>query len=55
MFTFIVLVMVLLMLLIVTAIIIAIGGSAFILVFGDLIVCIAIIVWIIKRIRKKKK
>lgn len=55
MFTFIVLVMVLLILLIVTAIIFAIGGSAFILVFGDLIVCIAIIVWLIKKIIRKKK
>lgn len=55
MFTFLVLIMILLIFLIITAVIVALGGSVFILVFGDLIVCIAIIVWIIKKITKKKK
>ena len=55
MFTFLVLAMILLIFLIITAVIVALGGSVFILVFGDLIVCVAIIVWIIKKITKKKK
>ena len=33
---------------------IAIGGSVFIVVFGDMIVCIFLIVWIIKKLFKKK-
>lgn len=55
MITFLALVLILIILAVVSVIILAVGGSAFILVFGDLIVCIAIIVWIIKHIFKKKK
>ena len=33
---------------------IAIGGSVFIVVFGDVIVCRFLIVWIIKKLFKKK-
>lgn len=33
---------------------IGIGGSAFIIIFGDVIVCIAIIIWLISRFFKKK-
>ena len=47
--------LILVILAVVGVIILAVGGSAFILIFGDLIVCIAIIVWIIKHIFKKKK
>lgn len=40
-----------------TVISIAVGGAAFIIVFADVIVCVAIMVWIVKRLigRKKKK
>lgn len=40
-----------------TVISIAMGGAAFIIVFADVIVCVAIMVWIVKRLigRKKKK
>ena len=55
MITFLALILILVVLIIISAIILAVGGSAFILVFGDLIVCIAIVVWIIKHIFKKKK
>lgn len=36
---------------------IAVGGSAFIIIFGDVIVCALFIVWIIKKMigRKKRK
>lgn len=37
-----------------SALVIGAGGAAFLLVFGDVIVCILILVWIIKRIFKKK-
>ena len=33
---------------------IAVGGSVFIVVFGDVIICIFLIVWIIKKLFKKK-
>lgn len=34
---------------------VAIGGGATIIMFGDVIVCIAILIWIINRLLKKKK
>lgn len=45
----------LLILTIVTIIAITLGGSAVLIVFGDVIVCIFIIGWIIKRLINKKK
>lgn len=38
-----------------TVLAIAVGGSIGIVVFGDVIICVLIIVWIIKRIANKKK
>ena len=34
---------------------ITVGGSIGIVVFGDVIICVLIIIWIIKRIANKKK
>ena len=34
---------------------ISIGGTAFIVIFGDVIVCIALIIWIMKLIFKRRK
>ena len=36
-------------------IIISATGAAFIIVFADVIVCVAIIIWIMKILRKRKK
>lgn len=52
---FTILVTILLTLILFAVIVIGLGGVAFIMVFGDLIVCIAIIVFIIKRLIKKKR
>ena len=38
-----------------TVLAITVGGSIGIVVFGDVIICVLIIVWIIKRIANKKK
>ena len=38
-----------------TVITIAVGGAAFIVVFADVIVCIAIIIWIIRTLKNRKK
>ena len=40
-----------------TVLTVAVGGAAFIIIFADVIVCVAIIVFIVKRLtgRKKKK
>lgn len=38
-----------------TVLAITVGGSIGVIVFGDVIICVLIIVWIIKRIAKKKK
>ena len=42
-------------LMVTTIIALSMGGAAFILVFGDVIVCMAIIIWIVKRLIKRKK
>lgn len=42
-------------LMVTTVIALSVGGAAFILVFGDVIVCMAIIIWIVKRLIKRKK
>lgn len=42
-------------LMVTTVIALSMGGAAFILVFGDVIVCMAIIIWIVKRLIKRKK
>ena len=55
MILFLVLVLTLLILVVVSAVILTIGGSAFLLIFGDVIVCISIIVCIIRHFIKKKK
>ena len=38
-----------------TLIPILIGGAGFIIVFGDVIVCALFIIWIVKRLIKKRK
>lgn len=43
------------MLVTITLLTISLGGSVFIILFSDVIVCIAIIVWFIKRLANKKK
>ena len=54
MITFLLLCLILLVIFIISAIILAIGGSVFMLLFGDLIMCVLIIVWLVKRARRKK-
>ena len=53
--TILTIVLVLLAIIVITAV--AIGGTAFIIIFGDVIVCIAIIagiiLWLVKRKKKK--
>lgn len=43
-----------LILVVITAIVVSIGGAVGIILFGDVIVCIAILVWLMKRVFKKK-
>lgn len=45
---------VLLILIVVTVVAVSIGGAAFVIIFGDVIVCIAIMMWIIKKLIKRK-
>lgn len=52
---FLLLTTVLLILLVVTFVAVSVFGAAGIIVFGDVIVCIAIIVWIIKLLHKRRK
>ena len=39
----------------ITVIALGVGGAAFIIVFGDVIVCILVIAWIVKRLLRRKK
>lgn len=45
----------LLLLMFVSVISISIGGAAFIIVFSDVIVCVAIIIWMVRHFTKRKK
>lgn len=54
MITFTILMIILAILMVVSVIVISVGGAAFIIVFGDIIVCVFILIWIIKKIFKKK-
>lgn len=55
MILFLILSLILITLIALTIIVLAAGGTAFIVVFGDVIVCIFILAWIIKKIFFKKK
>lgn len=55
MILFLILLLILLILTISTVIAISVGGSVFIILFGDVIVCAFIIVWLLGRLIKKKK
>ena len=54
MITLLILLTVILILVIVAAILLGVGGIAFVLVFGDVIICMLIIYWLIKLIIKRK-
>lgn len=54
MILFSILLLMLIMLTVITVFAVSVGGTVFVIIFGDVIVCIFIIVWILKRIRKKK-
>lgn len=54
MLLFTILLLMLIILVVFTALAIAVGGSVFVVIFGDVIVCVFIIGWIIKKLIKKK-
>ena len=55
MILFIILALIVALLVTITVLAISIGGTAFIIIFGDVIVCIFIILWIMKRLFGKKR
>jgi hypothetical protein len=55
MLLFIILALILLILWVVTVLAVSVGGAGAIILFGDVIVCMAIIIWIMRRISKRKK
>ena len=55
MILFSILILTLLILTVITVVAISLGGAAFIVVFGDVIVCIALIALLIKFLMKRKK
>lgn len=55
MILFITLAIIAILLLVFTVFAVAVGGAVFIVIFADVIVCAAIIIWIVMRLVKKKK
>lgn len=55
MILFTILLIVLVIMAICAIVIIGVGGAAFGVIFADVIVCMAIIIWIMKKIFKRKK
>ena len=55
MILFSILAIIMLILLVAAILIVSIGGAAFIIIFADVLVCIAILVWIMWRLIKKKR
>lgn len=55
MILFTILLLTLALLTVVTVLAISAGGAAFIILFGDVIVCMFIIIWVIKRLIKRKR
>ena len=55
MILFTILILMIIMLTLIAIIAFSMGGTMFILVFGDVIVCIALLIWIIKRLHNRKK
>ena len=55
MILFTILILMIIMLTLIAIIAFGMGGTMFILVFGDVIVCIALLIWIAKRLHNRKK
>lgn len=55
MILFTILALILLILTVITVVAISIGGSLVIVLFGDVIVCAAIIIWIMKKLITRKR
>ena len=55
MILFMILLLMAVLLTLITVVSISVGGTTFIILFGDVIVCIFIIVWIMRRLCKRKK
>lgn len=52
---FMILLLTLLLITVITVLAISAGGAAFIVLFGDVIVCGFLIIWIMKKLVKRKK
>lgn len=55
MILFTILLLTLILLTIITVLVVSAGGAIFIVIFGDVIVCIFLIIWLMKRLISKKK
>lgn len=55
MILFMILLLTLALLTVMTVVIVSVTGAVGVVLFGDVIVCIVLIVWLIKRIIKKKR
>jgi hypothetical protein len=54
MILFLILLLIVILLTAITVFAISVGGTAFVILFGDVIVCIFILVWVMKRLFKKR-
>lgn len=53
MFLFLILLLILILITIFTVAVVSVGGAVFIVIFGDVIVCAFIIVWLLRKLLKK--
>lgn len=54
MILFTLLLLITIILVVVTVFVVSIGGAVGIILFGDVIVCIVLLIWLIKKLAKKK-
>lgn len=55
MILFIMLVLTLFILTVFTVVAVSIGGAAFIIVFGDVIICVLLIVWLLRYLTRRRR
>ena len=55
MILFIIMALTVILLTVITVAALSVGGAALIIIFGDVIVCVAILIWIMKRLFGRKR
>lgn len=54
MFLFLILLLILVIIVTITVAVVSVGGAVFIIIFGDVIVCAFIIIWLLRKLWKRR-